>query len=51
MANVLEQLGSPEATPHWRMAHDTLAAMMVAGLFVSAQDQRFLNQLRVKLKP
>ena len=50
IANVLEQQGSDEALASWRKAHDMLAAIVSAGLFVSTQDQQFLEQLRTKLR-
>ena len=49
VAKVLEQLESPEAIISWRYAHDILAGMVSAGLFVSAQDLGFLKQLRIKI--
>ena len=51
VADVLEQLDSPEAMAYWRKAHDTLAGLVSAGLFVSPQDQQVLELLRAKINP
>ena len=51
VADVLEQLDSPEAMAYWCKAHDTLAGFAAAGWFVSPQDQQVLEQLRAKLNP
>ncbi len=51
IADVLEQLHSPEAMDYWRKAHDALASLSAAGLFVSSEDQQCLEHLRGKLKP
>lgn len=49
IANLLEQQQSSDAITYWRKAHDTLAAMEKAGLFVSPEDQQFLIRLRQKI--
>ena len=50
IADVLERSQSPQAMAYWRKAYHTLAGMMSAGLFVSPQDQQFLESLRAKVK-
>ena len=50
MADVLEKSGQREAKDYWRKAHDTLAGMKRAGLFVSAQDEGFLNTISQKMQ-
>ncbi|MEO8497931.1 MAG: hypothetical protein ABI614_22925, partial [Planctomycetota bacterium] len=50
VANVLEQLGAPEAKEYWRKAHDKLADMVAKRLFVSPQDKQCLQQLTTKLR-
>ena len=49
VANVLEKQADAKAQDHWRIAHDILAAMVQAGLFVSAQDLKYLEELRAKI--
>ena len=49
VARVQEQQSLPEAMSNWRKAHDTLAALVSAGRFVSTQDQELLSQLRTRL--
>ena len=50
MAQVCEQTQDQEATQWWRMAFDVLSGMKQRGLFVSAQDEQFLVQLRAKFE-
>ena len=47
---MLEQQQSPAAMDYWRQAYETLAGMLSAGLFVSSQDQQFLDRLRDKVE-
>ena len=49
IANLMEQGNEPGAQEHWRQAHDILASMVAAGLFVSQGDMAFLDQLKSKL--
>ena len=50
MGTVSEQAGDAEAAGWWRKAYDVLSAMKRRGLFVSAQDEQFLAQLRAKVE-
>ena len=50
-ANVCEDAGDAEAPRLWRMAHDILSGMKQRGLFISPQDERFLQLLRSKASP
>jgi tetratricopeptide (TPR) repeat protein len=49
MASMTEQTGSGDARQWWRKAYDVLSGMKQRGLFVSAQDEQFLSQLRAKI--
>jgi tetratricopeptide (TPR) repeat protein len=49
MAKLLEQQGDAQAANYWRKTHDTLAAMVQAGHFVSPQDLLFLEHLQEKI--
>jgi hypothetical protein len=49
MAAMTEQMGRGDAQPWWRKAYDVLWGMKQRGLFVSAQDEQFLAQLRAKI--
>ena len=44
-----EQTGIDAALPWWRKAYDVLSGMKERGLFVSAQDEQSLAQLRAKI--
>jgi len=44
-----EQTGEGDARTWWRRAYDVLSGMKQRGLFVSAQDEGFLAQLRAKI--
>ena len=49
VADLLERQKQPaEARRYWQRAHNTLAAMKRAGLFLSSQDEGILEELRVK---
>ena len=50
VANVFENNGNPdEASNWWLKAHEALTGMKARNLFVSAQDEEFLEELRLKL--
>jgi len=50
IADMMERTGHPdEARQWWQQAHDTLLDMKQSGVFVSAQDEQSLEQLRAKL--
>jgi hypothetical protein len=49
IADVLEKSGDPSAIQFWRRAYEALSGMKRKGLFVSAQDERVLEQLRQKV--
>jgi Flp pilus assembly protein TadD len=49
VADLLEKQGDASAKEHSRKAHDILAAMVQAGLFVSPQDLGVLQRLRAKI--
>ena len=49
VANLLERQKQPaEAMRYWQRAYHTLVDMKRAGLFLSSQDEGFLEQFRVK---
>jgi len=49
MAMMAEQTRSDDARAWWRKAYDVLSGMKQRGLFVSAQDEQFLAQIRAKI--
>ncbi|HUV04759.1 MAG TPA: tetratricopeptide repeat protein [Armatimonadota bacterium] len=49
MAMVSEQAGKDDAMSWWRKAYETLAGMKRRGLFISPQDEQYLEQLRLKV--
>ena len=48
IADVLERSGDHKSMSYWRRAYDILSGMKRRGLFVSPQDEGFLEQLRRK---
>ena len=50
MADILKEMEPPQAREHLQQAHDTLARLVEAGLFVSREDREFLEKLRGKLE-
>ncbi len=50
MATMAEQTGSVEARAWWRKVYDVLSGMKERGLFVSAEDEQALAQLRQKVE-
>ena len=49
IASLLEKTAPEEALLYWREAHRILAAIEQKGLFVSAQEEKFLEVLRQKI--
>ena len=51
MAGILERTGdAAEAAKYWRRAGETLTAMKQAGMYVSAEEERFLERLTQKIQ-
>jgi len=51
IADVTERLQAPGAEVWWRRAYDGLSGIQRAGLHLSPQDERVLEQLRGKVDP
>ena len=50
VADMMERTRPAEAREWWQGAYDTLMAMKRSGMFVSAQDEGFLEQIRRKIE-
>jgi hypothetical protein len=49
IANALERSGDPTAAASWQRAYDVLSGMKSTGIYISAADEQFYEQLRQKL--
>lgn len=49
MADICEETGSDEAMDWWRKAYEKLSDMKRRGLFISPQDEQYLQYLRSKV--